>query len=215
MNKNISLVLNVVLAVAVAILYYLHFSSSPASDDVATHIDTTAAAKPIVLTPKEIKESKMVYVNLDVLNEQYDYIKEVNAAAKRELSSLESQYQKKGQKLQEDYMLFQQQAQGGQLSDNQIAAKEQELTKRKEELDQLELRSQQMMDEMQQRSEEMNISIKDYLKEYNKNSNYTFVMAYIAGPLSPVLIANDSLDITKEILDGLNAQYKASKGAKK
>jgi len=78
MNKNISLVLNVVLAIAVAILYYLHFASTPASNDVATHIDTTAAAKPIVLTPKEIKESKIVYVNLDVLNEQYCFVQGEN-----------------------------------------------------------------------------------------------------------------------------------------
>lgn len=214
MNKNFSLFLNVVLTIAVAILYYLHFSGGSATEETALATDSTATAKPMVLTPKEIKEAKVVYVNLDVLNEKYEYIREVNATAKRELSAIESQYQKQGQQLQEDYLAFQQQAQGGQLSDNQIAAKEQELTQRKEKLDQLELKSQGMMEQMQQRSEEMNISIKEYLKEYNKNTNYNYVMAYSIGPQSPILIANDSLDITQDILDGLNAQYKASKGKK-
>lgn len=214
MNKNFSVVLNVILLIAVAILYFFHFSSSPVTEGV-TGTDSTVIEKPLVLTPKEIKESKIVYVNLDILNEKYEYIKDVNTTAKAEQSALERQYQSKGQKLQDDYMAFQQKAQAGLLSENQINTEQETFAKRKEELDQLEMKSQDLMDKIQQRSEEMNVSIKEYLKEYNKNSNYHFVMAYSEGPLSPVLIANDSLDITNEILEGLNAQYKASKEKKK
>lgn len=215
MNKNFSVILNVILTIAVAVLYYLHFSSKGTSTETANANDSTANAKPIVLAPKDIKGSKMVFVNLDELNEKYEYIKDVNAAAKSELAVLESQYQKKGQKLQEDYMAFQQKAQGGLLSENQIATENEGFAKRKEELDMLEQKNQDMMDKMQQRSDEMNVSIKEYLKEYNKNTNYNYVMAFSNGPLSPILIANDSLDITAEILEGLNAQYRASKGKKK
>ena len=211
MNKNFSVILNVVLSIAVAILYYLHFTSNNTSTETVSANDSITASKPIILAPKDIKGSKMVYVNLDVLNEKYEYIKDVNASAKSELAVLESQYQKKGQKLQEDYMAFQQKAQGGLLSENQIATENEGFAKRKEELDMLEQKNQDMMDKMQQRSDEMNVSIKEYLKEYNKNTNYNYVMAFSNGPLSPILIANDSLDITTEILDGLNAQYRASK----
>lgn len=214
MNKNFSLLLNVVLAIAVIVLYYLHFSSTTCCNETADATDSTAAAKPIVMSPKEIKASKMVYVNLDILNEKYEYIKDVNTSARAEQSSLEKQYQTKGQKLQQDYEIFQQKAQSGLLSENQINTEQEAFAKRKDELDKLELKSQELMDKIQQRSDEMNASIKEYLKEYNKTSNYNFVMAYSAGPLSPVLIANDSLDITNEILEGLNAQYKASKGKK-
>jgi outer membrane protein len=217
MNKNLSTLLNVVLLIAVAVLYYLHFSSGSAAvttESTGTG-DSTAKEKPVVLSPKDIKNSKIVYVNLDVLNENYDYIKDVNASARAEQSSLEKQYQTKGQKLQEDYQAFQQKAQAGLLSENQVNSQQEEFQKRKEELDMLEQKSQDLMDKIQERSDEMNTSIKEYLKEYNKNTNYQFVMAYSAGPLSPVLIANDSLDITQEILDGLNAQYKATKGKKK
>ncbi|MBA3971515.1 MAG: OmpH family outer membrane protein [Bacteroidetes bacterium] len=214
MNKNFSLILNVVLTIAVIVLYYFHFSSPACSDETSVGTDSATVAKPAVMSPKEIKASKMVYVNLDVLNEKYDYIKDVNTSARAEQSSLEKQYQSKGQKLQEDYAAFQQKAQGGLLSENQISTEQEAFAKRKDELDRLELKSQELMDKIQQRSDEMNASIKEYLKEYNKTSNYNFVMAYSAGPLSPVLIANDSLDITEEILEGLNAQYRAGKGKK-
>ena len=53
--------------------------------------------------------------------------------------------------------------------------------------------------------------LKDYIKEYNKSGNYNYVLAYSEGPLSPVLLANESLDITKDILEGINAQYRAKK----
>jgi outer membrane protein len=216
MNKNLSVILNVVLLIAVIVLYYLHFSSAPAAPAAAGNTaDSTAKEKPVVLSPKEIKNSKIVYVNLDVLNENYEYIKDVNAAARAEQATLEKQYQTKGQKLQEDYAAFQQKAQAGLLSENQVNAEQEALQKRKDELDMLEQKSQELMDKIQERSDEMNKSIKEYLKEYNKKTNYEYVMAYSAGPLSPVLIANDSLDITQEILDGLNAQYKDSKGKKK
>lgn len=214
MNKNFSVILNVVLSIAVAVLYYLHFSSDNCSAGTVNENDSTALAKPLVLAPKDIKGSRIVYVNLDELNEKYEYIKDVNASAKVELSSLENQYQKKGQKLQEDYLAFQQKAQGGLLSENQITTENEAFAKRKDELDKMEQKSQEMMDKMQQRSEEMNVSIKDYLKEYNKNTHYNYVMAFSNGPLSPILIANDSLDITTEILEGLNVQYRASKQKK-
>ncbi|MFL5762424.1 MAG: OmpH family outer membrane protein [Bacteroidia bacterium] len=216
MNKNFSVILNIVLVIAVGVLYYLHFSSvSPASSTVTENAgDSTAKEKPVVLSPKDIKNSRIVYVNLDVLNEKYEYIKDVNTAAKAEQSTLEKQYQTKGQKLQADYEAFQQKAQAGLLSENQVSSEQEAFQKRKEELDMLEQRSQDLMDKIQERSDEMNTSIKEYLKEYNKKTNYQFVMAYSAGPLSPVLIASDSLDITQEILDGLNAQYKETKGKK-
>ena|ERR1043166_5506945 len=217
MNKNFSTILNVVLVIAVVILYYLHFSGTKTetADATAGSNDSTAKAKPVVLSPKDIKNAKIVYVNLDVLNEQYDYIKDVNADAKVQQSSLERQYQTKGQKLQEDYDAFQQKAQAGLLSENQVNTEQEAFQKRKEELDMLEQKSQELMDKIQERNDEMNTSIKEYLKEYNKNTHYQYVMAYSAGPLSPVLIASDSLDITQEILDGLNAQYKENKGKKK
>ena len=214
MNKNFSLILNVVLTIAVIVLYYFHFSSSGCCNETAGTSDSTSAVKPLVMSPKEIKASKMVYVNLDVLNEKYEYIQDVNTSTRAEQSSLEKQYQAKGQKLQEDYAAFQQKAQGGLLSENQINTEQEAFAKRKDELDRLELKSQELMDKIQKRSDEMNASIKEYLKEYNKSSNYNFVMAFSAGPLSPVLIANDSLDITNEILEGLNAQYRADKGGK-
>lgn len=216
MNKKVSLALNIVLVIAVAVLYYLHFSGSGnCKSETATTADSTAPAKPVVLAPKNIKASQSVYVNLDVLNEKYDYIKDLATSLEAEQRSYESKYQEKAQKLQQDYAEFQQKAQAGQLSENQVNSGQEEFAKRKDELDQIELKSQQLMETVQKRNEEANNNLREYIKEYNKKAGYNFVFAYSGSAASQVLLASDSLDITNEILEGLNEQYKTLKANKK
>ena len=216
MNKNFSFILNIILAIAVAVLYYFHFTENKtAAGETADGTDSAAVAKPKVMSPKEIKASKSVYVNLDVLNEKYQYIIDLSASAQAEQRSLEAKYQSKGQKLQEDYAAFQQKAQQGLLSENQINAEQEAFAKRKEELDQLEMQSQSLMEKIQQRNDEANENLRNYIKEYNKSSNYNYVFAFSNSPASQILLVDDSLDITNEILDGLNKQYNETKGSKK
>ena len=210
MNQNFSGILNIILVIAVAILYFLHFSN-PSGAELAVAIDSTAVEKPIVMAPTDIKGSKIVFVNLDVLSEGYDFLKDVSASAQAEQNTLQTQYQTKGQKLQEDYMAFEQKASGGLLSENQIQGEQEKFAKRKEELDQLQMKSEALGEKIQARTEEARKNLTDYINEYNKTGNYNYVLTYSEGPLSPVLLANPSLDITTDILNGINAQYRAKK----
>lgn len=210
MNKNFSVILNVVLVIAVGVLYYLHFSAG-ASADAELATDSTAVEKPIVKAPTDIKGSKIVFVNLDVLSDGYEFLKDVSASAQAEQNSLQTQYQSKGEKLQADYMAFEEKAQAGLLSDNQIQGEQEKFAKRKEELDQLQMKSEALGDKIQARTEEARKNLTDYINEYNKSGNYQYVLTYSEGPLSPVLLADPSLDITADILDGINSQYRAKK----
>ncbi len=214
MNKNFSVILNVVLLIAVAILYYFHFSSGSANTETALATDSTAVVKPVVLAPTDIKASKIVFVNLDVLSDGYQFLKDVSASAEAEQNSLQKQYQSKGEKLQQDYMDFQEKANKGLLSDNQIQSEQEKFAVRKDELDQLQLKSEALGEKIQARTEEARKNLSDYIAEYNKTGNYNYVLTYSEGPLSPVLLADPALDITKDILEGINAQYLAKKGKK-
>ncbi len=214
MNKNFSIILNVFLLIAVAILYYLHFSNSSTAQLTATS-DSVATTKFIVKAPKDIKASKIVFVNTDVLNEQYELVKELSSTIKTKQQTLDSKYQKKGKEFQVKYMDFQQKSSQGLLSENQGKAIQEGLVKQKEELDAMEAQLQGLMDKMQADNEVVLKNVMNYIKEYNKNSNYNYILAYSNSAMSPVLLANDSLDITAEIVDGLNEQYKAEKSTTK
>ncbi len=215
MNKNFSIIFNVVLAIAVAVLFYLHFSSTNANSAINVSADSLAANKPIVLAPKEIKASKIVYINSDVLNEKYEFVKDLTSAAQSKQQRLESVYQAKAEKFQQDYADLQQKASQGLLSENQSAAAQQDLGKRKEELDRMQAELQALVEEIQRSNDEVRKNVVDYVKEYNKIGKYNYILTYTDGPGGVVILANDSLDITNEILDGLNAQYRIKKAGKK
>jgi outer membrane protein len=214
MNNKLSTIINVTLVIAVAILYYLHFSTSNKMCGATAKSDSTEAAKPIVLSPKEIKAAKIVYINSDVLNEKYDFVKDLTSAAQEKQQRLESSYQAKAQKFQKDYAELQQKASQGLLSENQSAAAQEDLRKRKEELDKMEAQQQSLVEGIQKSNEEVRKTVVEYVKEYNKKANYNYILTHTNGPGGVLVFANDSLDITNEILDGLNAQYRAKKAKK-
>jgi outer membrane protein len=216
MNKNnLSFALNIVLVIAVAILYYLHFSCSTTcpGEGTTTHSDSSVVSnKPIVLLPKEIKTSKIVFVNTDVINEKYEYVKDLSDVLKANQQTFDNAYKKKATALQNRYQEIQQKANQGLLSDNQTRDAQEELAKGKQELDQLEAQQQKLMEQMQRDNEKVLNTVMDYIKEYNKSSHYNYILTYNHSAMSPLMDANDSLDITAEIIEGLNAQYKSKKG---
>jgi outer membrane protein len=209
MNNRLSLLLNAVLLIAVAVLYYLHFTNVPHS--IANKNNDNDSTPTMIMMPKDIKASKIVYINTDVLNEKYNYVKELSNVAKEKLQTLEASYQKKASEFQKKYATFQQKASQGLLSENEGAVAQKELEKGKAELEQMEAKQQQLMEEMQKDNEKVLKTVLDYMKQYNKNSGYNFILAYSNSAMSPVMVANDSLDITNEIVEGLNAQYNANK----
>lgn len=213
--KKAPLIINAVLIVAVAVLYYLHFASCKSSCGASDENDSLAAAKPVVMSPKEIKASKIVYLNSDILNEEYDFVKDLTAAAQAKQQRLQSSYETKAQKFQQDYTELQEKASQGLLSENQANTAQADLIKRKEELDKMELQLQGMMEEIQKSNEEVRKNVVDYVKEYNKTGQYNYILTYTDNPGGFLILANDSLDITREVVDGLNAQYKAKKENKK
>jgi outer membrane protein len=121
-------------------------------------------------------------------------------------------YKRKAKDLQDRYQDFQQKGSQGLLSENQTRQAQEELAKGKAELDQMEATHQQMMEEMQIDNEKALKMLTDYIKDYNKSSQYNYILSYSSSPMSAVLGVNDSLDITNEIIEGLNLQYRAKKG---
>jgi outer membrane protein len=205
MKNYLSIALNVILLIAVGVLYYFHFTgketgSSPDSKQV--------------LAPKEIKSSEIVFVNLDTLNLKYEYLKDISAAATSEQQSLERQYTSQATKLQQDFITLQQNVEKGLFTEKEAMVEQQLLMKRRDKLDELEYKSQQLMEKIEIQNAQANKNLREYITEYNKQSNYTYVLTYTDN-LPVVLLADPNLDITTEILNGLNQQYRAEKEAKK
>ena len=208
MNKNGSLIFNIVIAVAVVVLYILHFSSTKLKPK------STDAASAVVAQPKDIKASKIVFVNADTLLTKYIAIQDLKKETEAKQNRLSAEYQTKGQALQRDYAELQQRAGQGLLTSDQAKVEESKLMKRKQELEALEHQLSELADEVQHKNSGSQAKINQYLKEYNKNGTYNYILSFSLNG-GNVLLGADSLDVTNEILTGLNEQYKANAAAPK
>ena len=195
--KNFSIVLNVVLAIAVVVLYVLHFTGGHDSDSGE---QTSVGTAPSDLS--------IAYVNSDSLLSNYDYFKDLEKKFMDKREKLNAEYQNRAEGLQREINNFQSTA--GNMTISQARAVEEDLRKKQQNLmmyqEQL---GQQLMQEEATMNTDLYDKVSDYLQDFGSNKNLQIVLTYTKG--SGVLYANDSLDITNEVMLGLNKAYKVEK----
>ena len=54
--------------------------------------------------------------------------------------------------------------------------------------------------------------IMEYLKEYNSDNKFSYIFSYSFG--GGLLYASDALDITTEVMEGINKKYQTEKSSK-
>ncbi len=190
--KSISWVVNGVLAVAVIVLYILHFNSS------STPIKTSAAAAGC---------SKVAYFEIDSIQNNYEFFKEVKSALQvkdmenaKQLTALKNAYVAKYQDLQKN---------GQYLSQAEVGSRQQELVAAEKNYTSKEQQlSQELQEESFKRLQEVKKKIESFLAEYNKNKQF----AYIFSSNPDLMYYKDTAyDITADIVKGLNAAYQPKK----
>ena len=102
--KNASLVLNVVLLIAVAVLFYLHFSSAKKTEPVKVASSNNAGTT----TPGV---SKIAYFEMDSLNNSFALVKEVKAELGREEEKMNSELTRLQKTYNDKFTQYQSQAQ--------------------------------------------------------------------------------------------------------
>lgn len=197
--KNASLILNVILTIAVAILYFLHFN------------DRRPAAEPVAAKPAEVKIKDIVYVNVDSLLIKYEFFKDTQKVLESKRFQLENELTAKGRNLQNKVTFFQQRA--PTMTQEQGRATEASLQKEQQDiLAYRERAAQNLANEEQAKNKQLYDQIYEYLRKVNTRNKYEFVLGYTKG--GGILFADPSADQTKAVLDGLNKEYQAKQTKK-
>jgi outer membrane protein len=195
--KNLSLVLNVVLLVAVIILYVLHFSG-PKSEARFSPADTTISNSPIA------------YILTDSVLDNYDYLKARQDVLKQKSKSLEQEYRTRAQGLQNEINAYQRNR--NNLTFGQDQAMQEDLGKKQQNLQMYEQTlSQQLMNEQQKLMKELYDRLTTYCKEYAEKNGLHVILKY--DQTSDVLYGAGGIDITRQVINGLNEAYKNEKSA--
>lgn len=201
--KNLSLILNGILIVAVGVLFYLHFASGPKVKKAGG----TDSIVPITGVP-------IVFLNIDTLLNNYDYFADMQAEMQDKQSELEAQLTSRTRTYEQNAQDYQNKASKGLITRREAAELEQSLYTEQQEI--LQLRDQlalELQEEEQVRNRRLIENIMVFLQDYNKDYNYQFIFSNSFG--SNILFARDSLDITYSVLDGINKQYREQKEVKK
>ena len=193
--KQVSLILNVILIIAVAYLYYLTFGRS--------HDVVTSATDAPTGTERNSSVNDIVYINSDSLLNNYDYFISMSKDLEKKQDSIDDLLQRRARQVENEIMEYQKSAPG--MTQDQMMKTEEGLMKKQQDVIDLKDR---MLDYLQAKERKMNDSVHNHLTSYlrsmNEELNYKFILGYQRG--SGILLANDSLDITDLVIEGINAK---------
>ncbi len=199
--KNSLLVLNIVLFILVAVLFYLHFSPASSSKKQASNntfvsTDTNASGA-----------FRIAYFEMDSIENNYEYLKNVRNELKTkeqqltvQLNQMKNSYMGKVNKFQHEAQTLTQERQG---AIQQELLQEQKIIQNKEQAV-----SHDLQDASFKKMQEVNKTIEDFLKDYNKDKQFSYILAYQPGT---IYYKDARYDITSSVLEGLNKNYKKKK----
>jgi len=198
--RNTSTFLSILALVAVGFLYYLHFKGEKKSVKQSSGKVSTGN-----------NNFRIAYFDIDSLQEKYEYFKDVSGQMKNkeatmssQMDALQNSYQKRLKELQDKGPTMTQAE--GEAAQREVAQMQQKFQQRQMSMEQdLKKHQVDLMTDVRNK-------IENYLKEYNTEKGYAFILSYEPGFM---LYYRDSVyDITNDVIRGLNEQYKKEKSEK-
>jgi outer membrane protein len=174
--------------------------------------EKASPSTPSVETPKTVADNsgisaaKIVFVNIDSLQDKYTYFKQQKASFEQKEKTLSASLDSKLQKLQNDMVALQQKAQQGTTPPAQLQQEGKALQDREQSLMQeRDRRAKELVDETAKFNESLMKKINDVLAQLQKEKGFDYVMRHTELGGSPVLFVNPKYDITNEVLTILNS----------
>lgn len=153
----------------------------------------------------------IVYIQMDSLVNQYDMFNDLKSEIEAKVQAIDDDLRKKGNALEKSVQDFQNKLNKGLLTRSQAETQQQALMDREQSLRNLTAQKQmEMQEEEAVMVRKVMDAIQTYLNEYNKTHNYALILTTSAAT-NTVIVGNPSLDITNDVLTGLNAEYIKSK----
>jgi outer membrane protein len=200
------LILNIAIIIAVAALYVLYFTGGKTASKGA---DKQAG---IELNTGDISKA-IYYINFDTVLASYDMYLDLQDQLEKMAKTSEAELASKDKMFQKEVSDYQSQMQKGLLLRSEAQEREQQLATIQQQL--LKLQENLRLDLTEQQvvaNRKVLDSIMKYLAEIQHEYNYKIVLGTQFG--GGVLYADKELDITHQVIKGLNENYKKDRAKK-
>lgn len=199
---NLNTVLLLIVLAGLIVLYILFFTSQKAGEPAAVMNDSVQMALPSGPT--------VVYVNIDTLNEHYEFVKILKKNLESTGNRLQREVLNEQDVLEKEAAEFQRKISTNSITEDrarvvyeELMAKQQALMEKKERYTQ----------QVAEQEFNMNVQLLDtvnaFLSRFNQQYGYDYILAYRTA--GEILTASPKLDITQQVLDQLNQEYAARK----
>jgi outer membrane protein len=150
---------------------------------------------------------KIAYVEVDSLMTQYNFAKDYSVTLQKKSNNARNTLNQKGNALQAAMANFQQKLNNNGFQSREQAASQQAAIQRQQnDLQELQARLEnELANETSKFNEALRDSLQNFLKSYNQDKKYDLILSK-AG--DNILMGNKKLDITQDVINGLNKRYK-------
>ena len=164
-------------------------------------------------TPAEVQATGLpiAFVNMDSVTSQYKFAQEIKASLEKDASAHQTRLQSKSAAIQKAAADFERRMRiNAFVSAEAQQAEQQKLIRMQQEGQALSAElSEKLALKQQSLLEDMMKSVRDQLKEYNKDGRYKLILTKVGDN---ILYAEDALDITEDFIKYLNEHYNTADG---
>ena len=197
--KNTSLILSVVALVAVVTLGVLQLTEKLTTNNEVAEETTVTATK-----------GDIVYIDIDRILMEYDFANDRRAVVETKGQNIMDEINRRGKKLESELKAFQDKYNKGLMTRSVAEAQGQKLQQQEIDFNNYAAQKQQEMQEEQiVMMNQILDAIQTYIDKYNQEKQFAMILTNSGG--APVIAADSTLDVTDEVLKGLNEEYVQTK----
>jgi outer membrane protein len=190
------LAIEMILLIGLAILYVLFFTSKKSAEPAPSLAYQKAGSKSV----------KVVFINIDSLNNQYIYVKKLKTDLEATGKRFESEILSEQAAFEKEATAFQKQAAANTIPEDKAKIMYEALMQKQQALsDKKERYTRQVAEKEQAMHLTLLDTVTNFLKRYNRNYKFDYILGYANS--GQILLASDTLDITADVVKELNREY--------
>ena len=201
--KNTSLILSIVSLVAVVVFGILFLTKDGSKSEASVEGEAVEAAA----------KGDIVYIDLDRILTEYDMANDLRSVVQTKIENIQAEINRRGQKLQNEVNSFQEKLDKGLMTRSVAEAQSQKLQQQELDFNNYAAQKDQEINEEQLvMMNQLGDAIQTFLAKYNEEKQYAMILTNSGG--APVIVADEALNITDDVLAGLNEEYIKTKNSK-
>ena len=158
-------------------------------------------------------EGAIVYIDLDRILMEYDMANDLRSVVETKVQNIQAEVNRRGTKLEKDVKAFQEKMEKGLMTRSVAEVQGQKLQQQEQDFNVYAAQKQQEIQEEQVvMMNQLGDAIKTFLDKYNEEQQYAMILTNQGG--APVSTGDAALNITDDVLAGLNEEYIKTKNEK-